>query len=240
MTHSERTPVPAGLTLMVIAKEPVPGKVKTRLCPPLTHDQAATVAAASLADTLAAMAETPAHRRLVVLEGAADGLVPAGFDVVAQVSGGLDARLAAAFTEVDGPALIVGMDTPQITPGLLAETAAQLVDHDAVLGPATDGGFWVIGFAAPHPEAFTGVPMSRSDTGARQHARLRELGLSVAEVAELTDVDTADDLLSVADAAPGSHFAAAIAGLTTDRIDFANVRGNEARSADESCCVFPS
>lgn len=199
---------------MVIAKQPVPGKVKTRLCPPLSPGQAAEVARASLDDTIAALAATPAHRRIAVFEGDPAGVVPDGFDVVPQVQGGLGERLAAAFTGAfavtDGPALIVGMDTPQVTPVLLCDAAAALDTHDAVLGPADDGGYWIIGFRSPRPGAFDGVPMSRDDTGEHQLKRLAELGLSVAELPQLRDVDTADDLAPVAAAAPATRFAALV------------------------------
>lgn len=84
-------------TLLVIAKEPRPGRVKTRLTPPFTPEEAAGLAEASLADTLHAVAATPATRRVLVLDGAPGPWLPPGFDVVAQCAGGLDERLAEAF-----------------------------------------------------------------------------------------------------------------------------------------------
>ena len=106
-------------TLLVIAKQPVPGRVKTRLVPPCTHDQAASLAEAALTDTLHAVLRVPARRRVLVLEGRPGPWLPAGFDVVPQCGGPLDERLAGAFAGVRGPALLIGMDTPQVTPGLL-------------------------------------------------------------------------------------------------------------------------
>lgn len=195
------------VALMVIAKRPQPGRVKTRLCPPLSADQAAEVASAALADTFAAMLATPATRRRAVFEGDPEGVVPLGFEVTPQVDGDLGRRLDAAFADIAGPALIVGMDTPQITPELLVTGAELLATADAVIGGATDGGFWVIGFREHVPGAFDGVPMSRPDTGEYQRKRLAELDLIVADLPELTDVDTADDLIPVAEVAPGTRFA---------------------------------
>jgi uncharacterized protein len=102
------------------------------------------------------------------------------------------------------------MDTPQVTPGMLADAAALLADGDAVYGPAADGGFWLLGLRAPDPDRLRGVPMSRSDTGARQLERLS--GLRVATLPTLRDVDTADDAAHVAAQAPRTRFAEAVRG----------------------------
>lgn len=201
----------AGLCLIVIAKQPVAGRCKTRLCPPLTLAQAAAVAEAALADTLAAVAATTAVRRLLVLDGRPGCWLPSGFDVVPQRDGGLDLRLAAAFEAAGGPALLVGMDTPQLTPALLrAGAAALLADGcDAVLGPALDGGYWAIGLRRPRREAFVGVPMSTELTCASQGRRLDELGLRWRTLERLRDVDAIDDARAVAHLAPRSRFASA-------------------------------
>ncbi|WP_055541075.1 TIGR04282 family arsenosugar biosynthesis glycosyltransferase, partial [Streptomyces neyagawaensis] len=182
-------------TLLVIAKEPRPGRVKTRLCPPFTPAEAAALAEAALADTLDAVAATPADRRVLVLDGEPGPWLPPGFDVVPQRGGGLDERLAAAFAGCDGPALLVGMDTPQLTPELMT---VDLAGCDAYFGPAEDGGFWALGLAAPDPELLRGVPMSTSVTGAVQRARLTAAGLRVRDLPALRDVDTADDAEAVA------------------------------------------
>jgi len=193
------------LTLLVIAKEPVPGNVKTRLARDIGDRAAAQVAEACLADTLAAVAATPARRRVLVLEGHPGPWLPAGIEVVPQSSGGLGDRLAAAFAGVDGPAFLVGMDTPQLTNEHLA---VDFGATDAVLGLATDGGYWGIGMRAPRPEAFRSVPMSTRTTGAVQRRRLRQLGLTVGDLSSLTDVDTLTDARAVAADAPASRFAA--------------------------------
>ena len=201
-------------TLLVIAKQPLPGRVKTRLTPPFTPGQAAALAEASLADTLAVAARVPAARRVLVLDGEPGDWLPPGFAVVPQVAGGLDARLAAAFAGCSGPALLIGMDTPQLTPGLLAP-ALCWDRHDAWFGPAADGGFWALGLAVPDPALLRGVPMSRPDTGRVQYERLTAAGLRVGRLPVLRDVDTADDARRVAASAPGGRFAAVHASLTT-------------------------
>jgi len=204
---------PLPVQVIVIAKEPVPGRVKTRLTPPFTPAEAAALAEAALADTLAAVASAPVARRVLALDGAPGGWLPPGFDVIAQRGGGLDERIAAAFADAHAalpvPAVLIGMDTPQVTPDLLAAAAAPLAsgDADAAFGPAADGGFWLLGLREPDPALVLGVPMSRADTGAHQLGRLA--GLRVAALPELTDVDTFSEAELIAAAIPGSRFAAA-------------------------------
>jgi rSAM/selenodomain-associated transferase 1 len=207
--------------LIVIAKAPVAGGSKTRLCPPCTPAEAAQLAEAALRDTLAAVAAAPAARRIVALQGEAGEWLPRGFEVVAQRGEGLAARLASAFEDAGGPALLVAMDTPQLTAALLGGALAQMGREgvDAALGETTDGGYWGIGLRRPERAAFEGVPMSTRSTHAAQLARLRSLGLRVAALEPLRDVDTIADARAVAAAAPGSRFAAALAALAhaTDR-----------------------
>ncbi|MFI1168152.1 DUF2064 domain-containing protein [Streptomyces sp. NPDC020801] len=197
-------------TLLVIAKEPRPGKVKTRLTPPFTPREAAALAEAALADTLHAVAAAPAARRVLVLDGSPGPWLPPGFDVVPQCEGGLDERLAAAFAGCSGPALLIGMDTPQVTPELLTVDFAAC---DAYFGPAEDGGFWALGLASPDPTLLRGVPMSTAATGAVQRERLVAAGLRVRDLPCLRDVDTAADAKAVAERAPRSRFAARLARL---------------------------
>lgn len=199
-------------TVVVLAKEPVPGRVKTRLVGELTATEAAALAEAALADTLEAVAALPGVRPVLALDGAPGPWLPPGFTVVPQVSGGLDRRIAAAFDAVlapddadtSGPALLVGMDTPQLAPHL---RAVDFAGHDALLGLADDGGYWAVGLRRPDPALFHGVPMSEPVTGAAQLARLREAGLRVGLLPPLRDVDTVPDAAAVAAAAPGTRFA---------------------------------
>jgi glycosyltransferase A (GT-A) superfamily protein (DUF2064 family) len=199
-------------TLLVIAKEPRPGQVKTRLTPPFTPQEAAALAEASLADTLRTVAATPATRRVLVLDGTPGDWLPPGFDVVPQCVGGLDERLADAFSRCSGPALLIGMDTPQVTPELLTVDFASC---DAYFGPAEDGGFWALGLADPDPALLRGVPMSAPETGAVQRARLLTAGLRVRNLPRLRDVDTARDAELVASTAPYGRFARELAQLRT-------------------------
>jgi glycosyltransferase A (GT-A) superfamily protein (DUF2064 family) len=195
------------VALALIAKAPVAGRVKTRLCPPCTPCQAAAVAAAALDDTLAALRATPAHRRVLVLDGE---LAVDGFEVVPQRGDGLAERLANAFADLGGPAFLVGMDTPQLTPALLARGQAAVAGGRAALGPADDGGYWGIGLPAPDARVFDGVPMSVAATGRAQRAALARCGLGVTPLPGLRDVDTIADARAVAAQMPGSRFATAL------------------------------
>jgi rSAM/selenodomain-associated transferase 1 len=209
-------------TIVVIAKAPVAGRVKTRLCPPCTPAQAAAIADAALRDTLEVVAATPATARVVALDGAPGPWIPEGFVIVPQVGLGLDERLANAFASVTGPALLIGMDTPQVTPDLLTHAIDTLhsPDVDAVLGLADDGGWWTIGLHRADPRVFVGVPMSTAQTGASQRARMTELGLRTTLQPRLRDVDSFPDALAVAASIPGSRFAAAVASFVDgDRVE---------------------
>ncbi len=202
--------------LAVIAKAPAPGRSKTRLCPPCTPSEAARLAAAALQDTLDAVARTPATRRLLVLDGAHP--VPPGFSAISQRGAGLAERLAHAFADAGAPLLLIGMDTPQVTPAQLQRGLELLRTHDAVLGPATDGGYWAIGLRRPDARVFAEVPMSVRQTCRVQRARLRALGLRVAELPPLTDVDTIDDARTVAAQMPHGRFAAELGALRLDAV----------------------
>lgn len=201
----------APVALLVIAKAPVPGRVKTRLTPPYSAEQAARIAEAALADTLDAVLAAPARRRVLVLDGAPGPWLPPGIEVVPQCAGSLDERLAAAFALDPGPALLIGMDTPQVDPALLAPALVGWGPGEAWFGPAADGGFWSLGLTAPDPALLVGVPMSVPETGAVQRRRLVGAGLTVRELPPLRDVDTAADVREVAALAPDGRFARAVA-----------------------------
>jgi glycosyltransferase A (GT-A) superfamily protein (DUF2064 family) len=206
----------SSVALVVIAKAPESGRSKTRLCPPATHDDAAAVADALLRDTLATVAAVPARRRIVALEGEPGPWLPPGFEVQPQCEGDLSKRFAHALTAVGGPALMIGMDTPQIGPELLARAAAllELPGTDAVLARAWDGGWWAFGMRDPDLTACDGVPTSSERTFSAQLALLRARGLHVeTDLPELRDVDRFDDALAVATECSGSAFAAALREL---------------------------
>jgi uncharacterized protein len=201
--------------LMVMAKDPVPGRAKTRLCPPCSPRQAAALAEAALLDTLDVVHRSPASRKVLVLDGDARRWRRLGLEVIPQRGDGLEDRLAAAFEDVHGPALLVGMDTPQLTSQLLRNGLLALSDPgvDAVLGPAFDGGYWSVGLRRSDRGVFADVPMSTSRTLHHQRTRLHELGLRVHEQLWLRDVDTIEDAKVVAREAPASRFAAALASV---------------------------
>ncbi|MGR8009182.1 TIGR04282 family arsenosugar biosynthesis glycosyltransferase [Streptomyces hypolithicus] len=202
-------------TLLIIAKAPVPGRVKTRLTPPYSPAEAARLAEAALADTLAMVAAAPVGRRVLVLEGDPGHWLPPGIDVVEQSTGPLDERLAAAFGMCSGPAVLIAMDTPQVTPDILAPALAAdaWLGCDAWFGPAVDGGFWALGLAEPDPALLRGVPVSSPEIGAAQRRRLTDAGLAVRDLPVMRDVDTAADARLVAAEAPHSRFAATLAEL---------------------------
>jgi uncharacterized protein len=183
--------------VLVMAKAPIAGRVKTRLCPPYTPEEAAALAEAALADTLDAVASCGATRRMVALDGAPGPWLPPGFEVIPQVGGPFDRRLAAAWALTAGAGVQIGMDTPQVTARLLDDALASLEQTSAALGLAADGGWWAIGLRRPDRRVFTGIPMSTAGTGAAQGRRLRQLGLSVTALPTLVDMDTADDLAAV-------------------------------------------
>jgi rSAM/selenodomain-associated transferase 1 len=206
-------------TILVLAKAPVPGQVKTRLCPPATPGEAARIAAASLLDTLDA---TRGRCTVVALVGSlADAerraevrAALARCRVVPQRGATFAARLVAAHADAggNGPVIQLGMDTPQLDEALLDEAGRALGSCDAVLGPARDGGWWALGVHDPrHARVLAGVPMSTPDTGALTLRALHAAGLRVTLLPELSDVDTMEDAERVAAVAPGSRFATAVA-----------------------------
>lgn len=192
-------------TIVVMAKTAVPGRVKTRLCPPFSPRQAAELAQAALLDTLDVVLTAPATRRVLALEGPPGPWVPAGYEVHPQRGTTLDERIANAIAPISTPVLVIGMDTPQLT---VHHLTVPWTDHDAWFGPAEDGGFWALGLREPDAALVLGVPMSRVDTGALQRARLEAAALTVGLLPSLRDVDTAADAETVAASAPGSRFAA--------------------------------
>ncbi|HVX42368.1 MAG TPA: TIGR04282 family arsenosugar biosynthesis glycosyltransferase [Mycobacteriales bacterium] len=199
-------------TILILAKAPVPGRVKTRLCPPCSPEEAARIAAAALADTLDAVRAIPGVRKVI----AADGELSAPeFEVIPQRGDGLGERIANAFADIgDGPVFQIGMDTPQLRPEILQDSVDALRAGEAVLGPAYDGGWWGLGLHdADRAGVLRTVPMSTSDTGELTAAALRESGLQLRLLQRLRDVDTADDARIVAREAAGSRFAGEVGAL---------------------------
>jgi rSAM/selenodomain-associated transferase 1 len=210
---------------LVVAKAPVAGRVKTRLGAEVGMGVAAEVAAASLLDTLAACREAfGADRCLLSLSGE---LLDAtrGDEIASALAGwritpqrGLDfaERLANAHADVPPgePVLQVGMDTPQLRAEYLHDAAVALETADAVLGPAEDGGWWVLGLRSPSDAGtLRDVPMSTPTTYADTRAALERQGLRVADTSVLRDVDTAEDADVVATGHRDTEFSRAWSGV---------------------------
>ncbi len=209
---------------LVVAKAPVSGAVKTRLGREVGMDRAADLAAAALLDTLAACAsaygvdrchlsldgELGAARRANELQ-----LAASGWTIHHQRGDSFAERLVHAHhdvaTSAGAPVVQVGMDTPQLTPESLKQAAAALTGrHDAVLGPAHDGGWWLLGVTGPHLLVHLAeVPMSTTETCQLTRAALVRAGARVTEISRLRDVDEVADAEAVAAAAADTEFAKA-------------------------------
>lgn len=206
---------------LVVAKAPVAGRVKTRLGAEVGDGVAAELAAAALLDTLAACAEAFGTQGcLLALAGdladavRGDEVARAldGWSVGPQRGSTFAERLVNAHLDVPpgGPVVQVGMDTPQLSAAALHEAAGALTSHDAVLGPAEDGGWWVLGLRHPAGSVVLhDVPMSTPRTYDDTRSALERAGLGVADTAILRDVDTVADAEAVAGAWPDRRFARA-------------------------------
>jgi glycosyltransferase A (GT-A) superfamily protein (DUF2064 family) len=217
-----------GFCLLVVAKAPVPGEVKTRLCPPATAEQAAEIAAASLLDTLDTVLAVPNALPVVALTGDVSQaarstelelllrrttvLPQRGEDFAQRL---VNAHLDTARLRPRRAVLQIGMDTPQVTPDLLSGQAERLLlGADALLGPAYDGGWWVLGLREPvTARALAIVAMSRPDTGELTRHALRSAGLRVVKGPKLSDVDTMADAGSVANTMRDGRFVEAVAAV---------------------------
>jgi len=201
---------------LVVAKAPVAGRVKTRLGAVIGMEAAARVAAAALLDTLTAC-RTAFDECHLALDGDLRGArsetairdLLQGWTVHPQRGGSLGQRLAHAHADAGGtgPTVQVGMDTPQLTAGDLLEVADASQHGNAVLGPAADGGWWVLALHDPVAAAcLAEVPMSRADTYLRTRHALQRTAQSVAVARMLRDVDTVADADAVSSALAGGHF----------------------------------
>ncbi|MBS1914556.1 MAG: glycosyltransferase [Bacteroidetes bacterium] len=217
--------------LLVFARYPRAGRVKTRLVPSLDPESAMRLYRAFLLDALDAyVLLRPAIEPFVYVADAADlpqmkellrgdagsrndqlgvegsdgragemGSAPAPIEVRPQSGAGLGERLASAFAEAfaDGApaACAIGTDHPTLPSGYIRDAFAALGSHDLVLGPADDGGYYLIGMRAPHPEIFAGMPYSTGDLYAATSAAARLNGLDPFELPPWYDVDDAASLL---------------------------------------------
>lgn len=235
-------------SVLVMAKAPVAGRAKTRLAgvvgvAGVVGDAgAADLAAASLLDTLEAGATAfPPGRRVLALTGDLDTACRAqeireaarGWLVVRQGGQTFGERLVDGHRQAHrlagGPVVQIGMDTPQVAAPLLRELAEQAHRHGGpVLGPAHDGGWWVLVTThADQAGILAGVPMSRPDTGRLTAAALAADGHPAAQTVALRDVDLPEDAEAVAAEAPRTRFAQAWRSLTAGTLDRSLSTGDE-------------
>jgi rSAM/selenodomain-associated transferase 1 len=192
--------------IAVFARPPVPGRVKTRLSPALPARLAAELSAALLADTLdAARACAAGERTLWWADPPMIEAAPSGFTVRLQSGTGLGERLANAtgvlLAEPGDRVVVIASDLPAISAALLDEAFASLDDHDLVLGPAADGGYWLIGLTRPAPGLFEGIAWSTDEVVAQSLAAAANAGLKTHLLAKLDDIDTPANLARLVAAA---------------------------------------
>lgn len=190
--------------VLIFVRAPELGRVKTRLAAEVGAETALAVyrrlAEHTVHEALAAV--PPDHIRIHFTPPDTEPIVRAwlgsGPGYIPQADGDLGQRLETAFAQAFGAGytrvLVVGSDLPGISAALLRSAVDALGDSDAVLGPAQDGGYWLLGLRRPMPEAFRGVPWSTADTCRHTVARLRAAGVQPLLLTEMTDVDTAADL----------------------------------------------
>lgn len=184
-------------TICVMAKAPVPGTVKTRLAATIGSEAAATLARAFLGDTLELAAGIVPARVVLVLAGALSEPLPPGIELWTQGEGDLGQRLERCLSralEGSPAALVIGTDSPGLAPERLREALGALDTAPAVLGPAEDGGFYLLGLRRCPPELLADLPWSSADTATCTEARLCSRGFEVAKLAAWFDVDTPADL----------------------------------------------
>ncbi len=201
---------PSPLTALVIfAKAPIPGEVKTRLCPPLTPDEAATLHGSFVLDMLertklaAAKFQLPFHRYLACAPSSALAFFKImeerqGVRLLDQVGEDLGERMH--HTSVDlfakgyKQVILVGTDIPSLPLSVYHEAFAMLSRSDVVLGPALDGGYYLIGLTQPTEKLFAGVPWSTDQVLSITQQQAKTLGLSVGLTTAWRDVDSIADL----------------------------------------------
>jgi len=201
--------VPSVSALIIFAKAPIPGQVKTRLCPPLTPDEAASLHGSIVLDMLersrgiasmdcfVACAPSPDHVFFKILAERH------GVRLIAQTGDDLGARMARASADVFAlgyrQVLVIGTDLPTLPGSAFGDAVKLLASHDLVLGPARDGGYYLIGLRKPAPELFAGIPWSTDRVLALTQQKAAALALRTALLPVRRDIDTVDDLRAVID-----------------------------------------
>lgn len=203
LNRDDQRAVSAPPVLVMMARRPEAGRVKTRLCPPLTPAQAAALYAAFLRDLVELLRTVPGMQPLIAYAPAEAGdyfaaLAP---DIARRPQTGVDLgeRLAAVTNAVLGegvPAvLVIGSDSPSLPPAHIAQAVTALASGaDLVLGPAEDGGYYLVGLRRPAPALFTSVPMSTPTVLRDTLAIAEQLGLRTALIDPWYDIDTIADL----------------------------------------------
>lgn len=190
--------------LALFTKAPVPGQVKTRMVPPLSHDEAAAVAWACLDSSLRRFVPAVPVPFTLFLDGEADAPLRAlaaelSVPIVAQAAGDLGARLEAAFRNLRAAGatrtLAIGSDSPTLDPVWIGEAVSALDENDVVIGPAEDGGYYLIGVRGDAAGIFREIPWSTREVALMTRERAGALGLSVHSLPSWYDVD---DLPSLA------------------------------------------
>lgn len=186
-------------SVVVLGREPLPGRVKTRLAAGVGPDAAALIYRELLEHALEVATSVDADVTLALAEPPLRGFrPPLDVAVEIQAAGDLGHRMAAAvarrFEEGYDRVVLIGSDCPACAPGHLEEAFAVLEKTPVALGPASDGGYWLIGLREPAPEVFDGIVWSTPEVLEQTRERLRDLELEWRELETLADLDTGEDL----------------------------------------------
>lgn len=196
------------ITVILVAKEPIAGKVKTRLCPPLDGTQASELAKCALHDTMKELGNHKDIKRVLYVDGEIENFNSKLFKTIHQVKGELGVRLSHVFSEVEEqyPCAVIAMDTPQFEFKMFEEVDFTI--YDAFIGFTKDGGYWTIGFKRPSlaEGAFDEIQMSTKHTGSDQLERLKKLGIKVQILNSLTDFDDIESARELANEFPNLTF----------------------------------
>jgi rSAM/selenodomain-associated transferase 1 len=192
-----------GSALVVMARQPVPGRVKTRLLQSLSPEQSASLYTAFLRDTLESALSAPDYRVFLAYTPGASRkffseFVPPRVELIRQKQGKLGGRMAELIYLLTqqgfSPVVIIGSDIPTLRPRILTEALRILEDTDICLGPSADGGYYLIGMNTLHKKLFKKIPWSTPEVLKLTLGRIEEAGLSVGVLEQYRDVDTIEDL----------------------------------------------
>lgn len=213
----------SGPVIGLFAKEPVAGRVKTRLSPALTSEQACWFYQTSLCETVHRL--LAANVSLVLCyDGRREWFAEAfpGLPLLAQVGDNLGDRMSNAvqelFRHLDGPVLLAGSDSPDLPLNLLEQVLQALDEKDVATIPCRDGGYVVVGLRRSTTELFAGIPWSTSAVLQATRQTCRRLGLSYAETEEWYDLDEIDDLRQLVIRSPESATARHLLAELQDRL----------------------